>query len=62
MGEGLAGRQGLAYHPPLDPRSSTLYPHFMPQIDRAKLTTGIIGAVALAAWFAMLWFMFGDVL
>jgi hypothetical protein len=34
----------------------------MPQIDRAKLTTGIIGSVALTAWLAMLWFMFGDVL
>jgi hypothetical protein len=34
----------------------------MPQIDRAKLSTFIIGAAALCAWLAMLWFMFGDVL
>jgi hypothetical protein len=34
----------------------------MPQMDRAKLTTLIIGATALSLWLAMLWFMFGDVL
>jgi hypothetical protein len=27
-----------------------------------KLRTALIGAAALALWFAMLWFMFGDVL
>ncbi len=28
----------------------------------SKLLVGAGGAVALAAWLAMLWFMFGDVL
>jgi hypothetical protein len=28
----------------------------------AKLRTFLIGAAALGLWFAMLWFMFGDVL
>jgi hypothetical protein len=27
-----------------------------------KLRTVLIGSIALALWFAMLWFMFGDVL
>jgi hypothetical protein len=30
--------------------------------DRAKRITWLVGSVALCAWFAMLWFMFGDVL
>jgi len=30
--------------------------------SRAKLRTLLIGVAALALWFAMLWFMFGDVL
>jgi hypothetical protein len=30
--------------------------------DRAKRTTWLIGSLALLAWFAMLWSMFGDVL
>lgn len=29
---------------------------------RSKAFAGMIGAAALIAWFAMLWFMFGDVL
>jgi len=29
---------------------------------RAKLRTLLVGVAALALWFAMLWFMFGDVL
>jgi hypothetical protein len=29
---------------------------------RAKLRTLLIGTAALTLWFAMLWFMFGDVL
>jgi hypothetical protein len=29
---------------------------------RPRLRTALIGAAALALWFAMLWFMFGDVL
>jgi hypothetical protein len=28
----------------------------------ARIRTWLIGAMALAAWFAMLWFMFGDVM
>jgi len=27
-----------------------------------RLITLLVGAAALAAWFAMLWYMFGDVL
>jgi hypothetical protein len=30
--------------------------------SRLKLRTLLIGGAALASWFAMLWFMFGDVL
>jgi hypothetical protein len=30
--------------------------------DRAKLVSWLIGTAALAIWFAMLWFMFRDVL
>jgi hypothetical protein len=33
----------------------------IPPPDR-RLGTWAIGAAALAAWFAMLWFMFGDVI
>jgi hypothetical protein len=29
---------------------------------RSRVYTLVAGAVALAAWFAMLWFMFGEVL
>ncbi|MDB5684506.1 MAG: hypothetical protein JWM38_981 [Sphingomonas bacterium] len=32
-------------------------------MERLQARSGwVIGIVALAAWFAMLWFMFGDVL
>ncbi len=30
--------------------------------DRVGRHIGLIGILALLAWFAMLWFMFGDVL
>jgi hypothetical protein len=33
-----------------------------PSSSALKLRTLLIGSVALALWFAMLWFMFGDVL
>lgn len=33
-----------------------------PAPSTSQLGSWLIGACALAAWFAMLWFMFGDVL
>ena len=30
--------------------------------DRRAYAVWLLGAAALAAWFALLWFMFGDVL
>lgn len=33
-----------------------------PEQDRSKLVAGLIGAAALAAWFVLLYYMFGDVL
>jgi hypothetical protein len=34
----------------------------MSESGRARLLTYLMGGAALAAWFAMLWFMFRDVL
>jgi hypothetical protein len=33
-----------------------------PSSSRLRLRTALVGCAALALWFGMLWFMFGDVL